>query len=422
MAPFLGDFNTGQTIHFIWSTNNGAGASVAPSVNGTISVYKNNGVTQSTTGVTDTRGFDGLTGIHACAIDLSSDATFYSAGANFSVVLSAATIDGQSVNAEIAHFSIENRNVNVNVTKFGGTAGTFSAGRPEVNTTHAAGTAWGSGAITAASIAASAFTNTKFASGAIDNTALASGAISSSKLAADTGLVPMRSGTAQAGAAGSITLDASASATNDFYKDAIIVITGGTGAGQSPRLCNGYTGATKVATVTPNWTTNPDATSTFAVIAWGWAPGAVSVTTVTGNVNGNVGGSVASVTGAVGSVTGAVGSVTGNVGGNVVGSVGSVTAAVSTTSNVKKNQALNNFTFLMTDSTNHAPATGKTVTVTRSIDGAAQAAGTLSAVTEIANGLYKVNFGAGDLNGNVIVLRATATGCDDTFERIITVP
>lgn len=43
-----------------------------------------------------------------------------------------------------------------NVTYFGGAAGTFAAGRPEVNTSHAAGTAWGSGAITAASIAASA--------------------------------------------------------------------------------------------------------------------------------------------------------------------------------------------------------------------------------------------------------------------------
>jgi len=46
--------------------------------------------------------------------------------------------------------------VRVNVTAYGGTAGTFSGGRPEVNATHAAGTAWGSGAITAASIAASA--------------------------------------------------------------------------------------------------------------------------------------------------------------------------------------------------------------------------------------------------------------------------
>jgi len=53
---------------------------------------------------------------------------------------------------------------------------------------------------------------------------------------------------------------------------------------------------------------------------------------ITGNLSGSVGsvtGSVGSVTGAVGSVTGAVGSVTGNVGGNVVGSVASVTNAVT---------------------------------------------------------------------------------------------
>ena len=43
--------------------------------------------------------------------------------------------------------------VPANVTYFGGTAGTFSGGRPEVNTTHAAGTAWNSGAIGAATLA-----------------------------------------------------------------------------------------------------------------------------------------------------------------------------------------------------------------------------------------------------------------------------
>lgn len=50
---------------------------------------------------------------------------------------------------------------------------------------------------------------------------------------------------------------------------------------------------------------------------------------ITGNLSGSVGsvsGAVGSVTGAVGSVTGAVGSVTGNVGGNVTGSIGSVAA------------------------------------------------------------------------------------------------
>lgn len=120
----------------------------------------------------------------------------------------------------------------------------------------------------------------------------------------------------------------------------------------------------------------------------------------------------------VASVSGAVGSVTGNVGG----STASVTAAVAITSNIKKNQALAKFQFLMTDSTTHAPKTGVSVTVTRSIDGGAFGAGALSAVTEISNGTYTVDFAAGDLNGNVIVLRATGASSDDTFERIVTQP
>jgi hypothetical protein len=99
-----------------------------------------------------------------------------------------------------------------------------------------------------------------------------------------------------------------------------------------------------------------------------------------------------------------------------------ITAAsgVAITSNIKQNQALAKFEFMMTDSTNHAPATGLAVTVTRSIDGGAFAAGTLSAVTEVANGIYYVDFGAGDLNGKVITLQATAAAADATFERIVT--
>lgn len=91
-------------------------------------------------------------------------------------------------------------------------------------------------------------------------------------------------------------------------------------------------------------------------------------------------------------------------------------------SNVKKNQALTKFAFVMTDSTTHAPVTGKTVSCTRSIDGGAFGAGTLANVTEVGNGIYTVDFGAGDLNGNVIVLRATASLCDDTLVTIITQP
>ena len=106
---YYGDFETSALVHIPWDSVNSSGASVTRATNGTISVYKDAGTTQSTTGVTDTEDFDGLTGIHWITIDLSSDGTFYSAGSNFSVVLSAATIDGQTVNAVLGAFSIRNR-------------------------------------------------------------------------------------------------------------------------------------------------------------------------------------------------------------------------------------------------------------------------------------------------------------------------
>jgi len=204
------------------------------------------------------------------------------------------------------------------VRQYNGTDGTFASGRPEVNTTHAAGTAWGSGAITRAS------------------------------LAADTGLQSLRSGTAQAGASGSVTLDAGASSTNDFFATACVIITGGTGAGQY-RIITAYSGSTKVASVTPNWVTNPDSSSTFAIIANGLADarelGGVVQTgrdigasvllsngTGTGQVKlsggyvapnwadvGNASSNVSLSNTSIASVTGNVGAVSGDVGGKVRG-------------------------------------------------------------------------------------------------------
>lgn len=72
------------------------------------------------------------------------------------------------------------------------------------------------------------------------------------------------SGTAQAGAAATITLRAGASATDSLYNGSVITIYGGTGAGQS-RTIVGYVGATKVATVGRNWATNPDNTSVYKI-------------------------------------------------------------------------------------------------------------------------------------------------------------
>jgi hypothetical protein len=105
---WLGDYKEDDTVYFLWSTNDADGASVTRATDGEVRVYKDNGTSQTTTGVTDTEDFDSLTGVHACTIDLSADA-FYATGADYAVVLQGAVIDGQTVNAVLAHFSIENR-------------------------------------------------------------------------------------------------------------------------------------------------------------------------------------------------------------------------------------------------------------------------------------------------------------------------
>lgn len=162
--------------------------------------------------------------------------------------------------------------VKANVTQFGGTNATASGGRPEVNTSHiagsavstssaqigvnvvnAGGTAWGSGAITAASIAADAITDAKvaadvtiasvtgavgsvtgsvgsiaaggitslsFAAGAIDATAIAADAIGSSELAASA-VTEIQSGLSTLDAAGIRTAVGLASANLDTQLSSI---------------------------------------------------------------------------------------------------------------------------------------------------------------------------------------------------------
>jgi len=84
------------------------------------------------------------------------------------------------------------------------------------------------------------------------------------------GTTPIRvhDGLAQAGAAGSITLAASASATDAIYVGLKIVIQSGTGEDQS-RLISAYNGTSKVASVAPNWTVTPDTTSVYVVYPTG---------------------------------------------------------------------------------------------------------------------------------------------------------
>lgn len=103
-----------------------------------------------------------------------------------------------------------------------------------------------------------------------DGTGYAGGTIKLLTESASTDTVKLaliiRENTAQAGVAGSITLDAGASSVTDFYKNQLVVITSGTGVGQA-RFISAYNGTTKVATVSENWATTPDGTSVFKVLA-----------------------------------------------------------------------------------------------------------------------------------------------------------
>lgn len=119
-----------------------------------IEIYKDGGVTQraSDAGYTllDTDGidFDGITGIHGFSIDTgdNTDAGFYTVGAWFHVVVSAITIDAQTVNFIAAAFRLMPAESvagkpKVDVDAWLGTAAATPtvAGVPEVDLTHVAG-------------------------------------------------------------------------------------------------------------------------------------------------------------------------------------------------------------------------------------------------------------------------------------------
>jgi hypothetical protein len=73
------------------------------------------------------------------------------------------------------------------------------------------------------------------------------------------------SGTAQGGAASTITLAAGSSTINGYYNEYYVRIAGGTGTLNETRQVIAYDGTTFTATVDSAWTTPPDATTQYAI-------------------------------------------------------------------------------------------------------------------------------------------------------------
>lgn len=97
-----------------------------------------------------------------------------------------------------------------------------------------------------------------------------------------------------------------------------------------------------------------------------------------------------------------------------------VSSSRTLTDGIQKNTAFNNLEFLMVLASDHVtPATGLTVTGTRSIDGGAFGAIT-GAIAEVSNGIYQVDLLAADTNGDVITYRFSSGTADDTFITVTT--
>jgi len=276
----------------------------------------------------------------------------------------------------------------------------------------------------------------------------------------------IRGGTAQAGAASTITLDASASATNNLYNNQVIFISGGTGAGQS-NIITSYVGATKVATVANAWAVTPDNTSVFVIMATGPSTATVSgtvnanltqilgtavstpatagildvnVKNIAGTVSAgaagymaldwahinapttvqNLSGTTISVTQAVASVSGAVGSVTGNVGGvtgvtfpSTVASPTNITAGtITTVTNLTNAPTVGDLTATMKASVTTAAtaatptAAAVTTPVTISLSQAIPTSNTVQTIGDALNAARAQGFGKWTISGTTITLYA----------------
>jgi hypothetical protein len=231
MSRALGDYALSTIIYGKFTTYRpSTGAAYTLAGTPALSVYKDNSTTQSTTGVTLTADFDGVTGLHHFAIDTSADGTFYSAGSNFDIIITTGTVDSVSVvGTVVGSFSI-NKTAALRPTIAGRTLDVATGGEAGLD---------------------------------YDNINVSAGANSA--------LGWIESGTLQSATASTAVVRAATSLVDDLILASTIYIRSGTGAGQS-RFIYDWVSATDTASVSPDWTTTPDNTSVYAIIPTAPAP------------------------------------------------------------------------------------------------------------------------------------------------------
>jgi len=114
---YLGNFAEDATVHVMFNTftsdDPSASVTITDFVNTDVHIHKDAGLTQrnNAAGITVSVDFDGITGSHMIVIDTSDDTVggFWVTGSDYFVRIEGTTVDGATINAMVAQFSIENR-------------------------------------------------------------------------------------------------------------------------------------------------------------------------------------------------------------------------------------------------------------------------------------------------------------------------
>ncbi len=136
MISYYGDYAEDSTVYLMFNTfssdDPSASVTITNLADADIKVHKDGSATQIVTdGATVSIDFDTITGNHLVTIDTSVHAD-YSTGSDYQVRMEGTTIDGETINAWIGTFSIENRFTNV--TKIAGTTQTANDNGADINT------------------------------------------------------------------------------------------------------------------------------------------------------------------------------------------------------------------------------------------------------------------------------------------------
>ena len=284
---YLGDFEEDKTVYIMFNTytsdDPSASSTITNLLNTDVFIHKDDSLAprNNAAGVTVSVDFDGITGSHMIKIDTSDDtvAGFWIVGHDYFVRIEGTTIDGATINSVVGQFSIENRFNEVNVVQIEGADPSDTIRDAVVDDVtridaSALNTLSGHdpGAVIAKAGDAMALTAAATSAQLVDDiwdeiiTGVSHNiATSAGRRLRELGANHISSGTAQAGTAYGITLEAGELAIDHIYNRNLLVILAGTGMGQTRTIVD-YDGATKIAVIDRNWWVNPDATSEYSII------------------------------------------------------------------------------------------------------------------------------------------------------------